>query len=257
MAEKNKKDDTTDEAVPIKPAPGSYPADPTLNVQNLLIAAVNRIDALREAESRRLDELAELRAEYTEKLAIAESKRIDAIRAVDVNAVAVAAERAAAQAQVLANQVAASADTLRALVAATAATIAQQLAALTTQLTDRISALEKSQYTTGGISGATTPVIDEKFNNITKTLEALGSRISSLNDTRNIQTGSDPAIAETLQTILKTQSATATEIESLRESRSIQTGSSSQSKAIWGYVVGGIGVAISIVLLILRFTQAP
>lgn len=227
--------------------------DPTANVIALVDAAMDRQDDLREAENKRIRETAELRAEYTEKLAIAEAKRIDAIRAVDVNAVAVAAERATAQATVLANQVAASADTLRALVAATAATIAKQLSDLTTQLTDRISALEKSQYTISGAGGVATPAIDEKFNNISKILEALGTRIGSLQDTRSQQVGSDPALADTLQTILKTQSATAKEIESLRDSRSQQAGASGQSGAIWGWVLGGIGAAVSVTLLIMRF----
>lgn len=233
---------------------GGYPADPTINVQNLLIAAVQRQDDLREADARRINEVAILRAEYTEKLTIAEAKRIDAIRAVDVNAVAVAAERATAQANVLANQVAASAETLRGLVAATAATIAKQLSDLTTQLTDRISALEKSQYTISGAGGVTTPAIDAKFSDIARALEGLGSKIGSLQDTRSQQTGSDPALAETLQTILKTQSATAKEIESLRDTRSTQAGASTQSGAIWGYVVAGIGAVVSVVLLILRFS---
>jgi hypothetical protein len=105
---------------------------------------------------KRIDEQAKLRAEFTAQLAVAEAKRIDAIRAVDVNAVSVASDRANAQAAVLANQVAASAETLRSLVAATAATQATQLAQLTTQLTDRLTALEKSQYENKGSSGGMT-----------------------------------------------------------------------------------------------------
>jgi len=102
---------------------------------------------------RRIDEQANLRADFQVQLNVAEAKRIDAIRAVDVNAVSVANERATAQAAVLANQVAASAETLRALVAATAATQAQQLGQLTAQLTDRLTALEKAQYENKGSSG--------------------------------------------------------------------------------------------------------
>ena len=99
---------------------------------------------------KRIDEQAELRAGFQVQLNVAEAKRIDAIRAVDVNAVSVANERATAQAAVLANQVAASAETLRSLVAATAATQAQQLGQLTAQLTDRLTALEKAQYENKG-----------------------------------------------------------------------------------------------------------
>jgi hypothetical protein len=131
--------------------------DPTQNVRELVMLVKEAADTLKGAEFRRVDELIQaerlrvneqlqLRNDYNFKLAEAEAKRIDAIRAVDVGAVAVASDRANAQAIVLANQVAASAETLRSLVAVTATTQAQQLATLTTQLTDRLSSLEKSQY---------------------------------------------------------------------------------------------------------------
>ena len=135
--------------------------DPSHNVRSIVDRAVTRIDDLAVAEARRVneallaerrrvDEIMTLRADYAVQLNVAEAKRIDAIRAVDVNAVSVANERATAQAAVLANQVSASAETLRALVAATAATQAQQLATTTTQITDRLSSLEKSQYENKG-----------------------------------------------------------------------------------------------------------
>ena len=150
-------------------------SDPTSNVLSLVSASMKRTDDLHQAEVRRTDDLnaltalrlsdqisAErirvneqlaLRAEYSEKLAVAEAKRIDAIRSVDVSAVAIANERATAQAVVLANQVAVSAETLRSLVAATADTMAQQQTANSTQLSNRITSLEKSQYESKGSSG--------------------------------------------------------------------------------------------------------
>src|SRR5450631_1333317 len=135
--------------------------DPSHNVRSIVDLAVARLDDLHiaearrinealEAERRRVNELMQLRGEYAVQLNVAEAKRIDAIRAVDVNAVSVANERATAQAAVLANQVAASAETLRALVAATAATQAQQLSQLSAQFTDRLSSLEKAQYENKG-----------------------------------------------------------------------------------------------------------
>jgi hypothetical protein len=135
--------------------------DPTANVRELLalstertdtlrLAEQQRVDQLMAAEQKRVDEQLTLRAEYDAKLNLAESKRIDAIRAVDVAAVAVANERATAQAIVLANQVTVSAETLRSLVASTAATQAVQLTQLTNQLTDRLASLEKSQYENKG-----------------------------------------------------------------------------------------------------------
>jgi hypothetical protein len=108
--------------------------------------AVSRLDELREAETRRINELICLRDKFQDKLDVAESKRIDAIRAVDVAAVTVANDKATAQAAVLANQVTASADTLRKLVESTAIAAAEQLKQLTQQLTDRLTSLEKNQY---------------------------------------------------------------------------------------------------------------
>jgi hypothetical protein len=163
------------------------PLDPTINVQNLLRAAIIRVDDLRDAEirrvsllvessrllaaaeqrrvdekiaaeQRRVDEQMELRQSYERALREAEAKRIDAIRVVDVNAVSVANERAAAQAQVLANQVSASAETLRALVATTASTAAQQFAQVTGQLSDRLALLEKSSYEGKGREAYSDPI---------------------------------------------------------------------------------------------------
>jgi hypothetical protein len=114
--------------------------------------STKRLDEKIESEIRRLDEQMKLRADYSVQLSIAEAKRIDAIRAVDVQAVAVASDRAAAQALVLASQVSSSAETLRTLVAATAQTVAQQLAAVSSGINDRISALEKSTYESAGKS---------------------------------------------------------------------------------------------------------
>ena len=121
-------------------------------IQELLEIEVKRIDGNMHAETQRINEQMQIRTENSIQLGVAEAKRIDAIRAVDVNAVSVASERANAQAAVLATQVASSAEALRALVAATAATQATQLGTLTTQLTDRLTALEKSQYENKGNS---------------------------------------------------------------------------------------------------------
>ena len=100
-----------------------------------------------------LDEKIKLRAEYSVQLSIAEAKRIDAIRAADVQAVAVASERANASALVLASQVSSSAEALRILVAQTAAAVASQLASMSSAINDRISTLEKAQYQNQGEKG--------------------------------------------------------------------------------------------------------
>ena len=191
------------------PEPGTS-KDPTSNVLALVTAAIERLDALRDAESARVNQNAlyetrrgddlralllenlkntathlgateQLRAEYQEKLATAEAKRIDAIRAVDVAAVAVASERATQQAQVLANQVAASADALRALVATTATTFASQQQSLQTQITERLALLERSQYESKGRAGVEDPRLQDLLGEV-KALSATTARGSGKSD---------------------------------------------------------------------------
>lgn len=156
----NEKSNTTAYRTP----PGNGKADPTGNVLQLVDAAVQRLDDLREAETRRIDEKMVAQAESDGKLREAEAKRIDAIRAVDVNAVAVAAERSTQQATVLANQVAASAETLRGLVATTAAATATQLQQIVSPLTDRVALLEKGMYEGTGKAAVTDPQITALLN---------------------------------------------------------------------------------------------
>lgn len=157
--------------------PGPYvpppTIDPTNNVKDLVQEVVIRVDMLREADRRLFEsemkcvkDQMELRAFYAEKLEIAEAKRIDAIRAVDVNAVAIANQRATDQAAVLAAQVAASADTLRVLVSQTAAANKQQLDQITQQLSDRISTVERFQYEGKGLSGNIPPAVADRISQL-------------------------------------------------------------------------------------------
>ena len=120
--------------------------DPTGNVRAMLADAVERQDGLREAETRRVNELICLRDKFQDKLDVAEAKRIDAIRAVDVNAVTVANDKAMVAAAVLAKQVTESRDALQQLVASTAAATATQLTSLLSPITERLTSLEKNQY---------------------------------------------------------------------------------------------------------------
>lgn len=103
--------------------PTAY-TDPTYNVMSLVRAEAQRQDDLREMNDRHLRdminvraddnrELIIVRAEYEEKLRLAEAKRIDAIRAVDVAALNRAQEVALQQASALAQQVTTVADTFR------------------------------------------------------------------------------------------------------------------------------------------------
>lgn len=165
----------------VQPTASPPEIDPTSNVKDLVREVIVRMDALREAERRREESLREaerrlaeseiravrevmqLRADHAKELSLAESERINAIRAVDVNAVAIANERANAQAQVLASQVAASAEANRTLVASTAVTQKQQLDQIITPLSDRLTALEKLQYEGKGLSGTIPPSVVEQL----------------------------------------------------------------------------------------------
>ena len=153
--------------------------DPTANVIALVEANAHAADALRTADNRfsdaqhaHLKEMSDLRACHAKDLDIAESKRIDAIRAVDVGAVATAAERAAQQATVLANQVGTSAETLRTLVASTAQGMAQVAAGFQSQVNERLALLERSQYKGEGRSGIADPQLAEFMSDLKVVLKS-------------------------------------------------------------------------------------
>jgi hypothetical protein len=131
-------------------AEGRPVIDPTKNVLDLVAAAIQRQDDLREAESRHIREIAGLRAEYAAELREAESARIDAIRSVDVSAVQQAAEVQATQASTLATQVATSAETLRNQVAAAATAQTIALAAALEPIIKDIADLRRAQYEAQG-----------------------------------------------------------------------------------------------------------
>lgn len=116
--------------------------DPTPNVLLAVGESSRRLDDLRHAETRRVDDLSKLRGHYDELLGTAEAKRLDANRLADMNAVALANERAIAQAAVLAKQVLEVADTLRTLVAATAEAQSKQQALFSDQINQRFTLLD-------------------------------------------------------------------------------------------------------------------
>ena len=129
------------------------------NVREMLRDAIDRLDGLREAETRRVNDLAAMRDKYQDKVDIAEAKRIDAIRVVDVNAVTVANDKATAQAAVLARQVTESAETLRKLVESTASSAAAQLVQLISPITERLGKLEEYQFKGQGRAGLSAPIL--------------------------------------------------------------------------------------------------
>lgn len=191
-------------------AQGGGVIDPTTNVRELVLAESKYQDGMRNAqnelvqarlnclqekidlraehgkemsaaESRRVDEQAQLRADFANQLSSAEAKRIDAIRAVDVNAVAVASQRAADQATVLATQVAQSAEALRALVATTANTVNQSQQQLANTLSTRITTLEQAQYKGEGQSGVRDPQLVDLLAEV-KALRDSRANISGKNE---------------------------------------------------------------------------
>ena len=129
---------------------GAPVIDPTENVTALVAAGLRRQDDLRIQESAHIQQLLTLRADYEEKLRIAESRRIDAIRTVDVAAVAQAAQVSATQATTLATQVSASAETLRTTVAASALSAANALSAALGPIQTSIDGLRQAQFTQQG-----------------------------------------------------------------------------------------------------------
>jgi hypothetical protein len=131
--------------------------DPTANVLNLVGAAIDRVNDLREAAVERQDNMRELefdslrreahiRATYEEKLRQAETERINAIRAVDVAAVAQAQQQAEVRATALAAQVAASAEAMRSQVAAAAQAAATSLGAALEPVQKDIADLRRNMY---------------------------------------------------------------------------------------------------------------
>ena len=132
--------------------------DPTANVLDLVRAAIQRQDDLRNATEQHVREIASLRADYDVQLRQAETElrraeaaRIDAIRAVDVGAVNRAAEVALTQASTLAAQVAQSAETLRTQVAAAATAATVNLTAALEPIQKDIADLRRAQYEAQGV----------------------------------------------------------------------------------------------------------
>jgi len=138
--------------------------DPTHGTRLLVDTAVANATLLFTSENKRLGDALETHIKYTRQLSQVETERINELRRVDVAAVFLANDRAAAQALVLATQVQASAETLRALVATTAGAQASQQQQVTTQLLERLTAVEKGQYESAGRSGTASSLLDRVSN---------------------------------------------------------------------------------------------
>ena len=109
---------------------GNPVVDPTKNVLNLVEAAIQRQDDLREAESRHVREIISIQSAHSASMRLAEAARIDAIRAVDVGAVQRDKEVSAQHASTLAAQVALSAEAVRVALAGAMEPIQKDIADL-------------------------------------------------------------------------------------------------------------------------------
>jgi hypothetical protein len=149
--------------------------DPTKNVLDLVAAAIERqddlrqaeakrLDNLREAEGRRLDNLRRLERYFNERFdaqaerlrsaeahridaqALAESRRIDALLQAAQQGVTLANEKQQAAAATLAAAVTSSAEALRATVTATAAQTNSSIQTLRDTMDKRMAEIERRQY---------------------------------------------------------------------------------------------------------------
>lgn len=200
--------------------------DPTVNVGNLVDAAVGRQDDLRQSDHNHMRETVRLQASfeqkmrdtvqayqekldtaaatYQEKLDGAESKRIDAIRQVDVSAVAAAAAVQETRANTLAGQVALSADAMRVQVAATAQASQEGLTRALSPLQAAIDELRRAQY------------------------EAVGQKAQVI-ETRSAAEDMKPLV-DAIALLTKAQNAA--------------QGASSNSELTWGRVLGALGILV-------------
>lgn len=134
---------------------GNPVIDPTQNVLDLVAAAIQRQDDLRELSDRHLREILHLRTDYQEQLRKAESSRIDAIRAVDVAAVQRAFEVSIQQATTLATQQAQQAETLRVQVADVEQRLRVALTSAIEPIQKDIADLRRVQYEAAGVKAST------------------------------------------------------------------------------------------------------
>lgn len=156
-------------------AGGGAVVDPTENVKALALASADRQDDLRDLNDRRIDaeirvlavkvecmeEMANLRADFAEKLSRAESGRLDSIRQVDREEVAKTAMQANTAIDRLATAATTTAETLRNQVATTAQAQADSFSNSMGEVNKRLSQLELTSSEGKGKQTATDPVMVE------------------------------------------------------------------------------------------------
>lgn len=142
---------------PAVDASGQAVVDPTTNVKESQAAAIQRIDDmahLRALYTERIMELREghteqvaaLRQDHIEKMQVKETERLDAIRAVDAASAREQAAAAETRATTLAGQVQAAADAARTTVDAARVSASESQAAALAPIQEALAAVQRFQY---------------------------------------------------------------------------------------------------------------
>jgi len=192
--------------------------------QTLLKTEVGRIDTALNAH-----------ITYTKDAAVSEAKRLDAIREVDANAVRVANDRAVEQAALLAKQVESVASTLRELVSTTAAATAETQAQLFAPIISRLDKIEGKQSEDRGKATFADPML-------TALVSKMESIVLTLSKTEGKSTVTDPMLT-----------ALNTKVDDLAAIITKNEGKGIGANAMWGYIVGAIGVIGAIIAILSRF----
>jgi leucyl-tRNA synthetase len=173
-----------------------------LLTDSLREAETRRVNEQNAAESRRVDEQAELReqiaslrAEFYEKLRVAESARVDANRAEDKAAAALAAERLAAQVTALATTAATTAETLRNQVGTSAASQQQQVI---NPLVERVALLEQTSYKGQGREAVSDPALTTALTALANAQTTTNAKLDKLADAQSQRTGQGLGAAQVL-----------------------------------------------------------
>lgn len=134
--------------------------DPTENVIMFIEKEVKRNDDMRNLEILHQKEITKLHIEYLHEAAEKETKRIDALRAVDVQAVSIASDKAAQAAAVLNTQLVASADALKVQVASQATSQEIRFQQMENKIIDRVTKLEQQKFEDVGRLGIASKLPD-------------------------------------------------------------------------------------------------
>jgi hypothetical protein len=197
---------------------GAPVVDPTENVKALMKASLEGLEKLRTADEKfndaawlHLKEMADLRAKHAEQLRLSDLSAADKTRQVDVMAATGSASTLATGVQSLASQTTTMAETLRAASATQAATLAKQTA--------------DAQAATQSLIDTMNRRFDERMTTVERA-QATGAGRQSV---------ADPQV-EAMNVKLNT----------LLESRATVAGKGEGASAMWGYIVGGIGVLFAV-----------